>query len=197
MSKTFKFDDVTGVILAGGQSRRMGRDKALLKVDAVPLFEIILGLMQDFFANVIIAGDRPDLTRPGVSCYPDRYPGSALGGLYTGLLAAKTEMVFVSSCDMPFPDPEIVRLILARREGYDAVVPKTPGALEPLFALYRKNCLRHMRDMLERQEYRVYDFYPHVRARYLHVEELPSDWQWSLMNVNTPEEYERLKERKL
>ena len=83
MGTNNKFDDVTGVILAGGRSRRMGRDKALLKVDGVPLFERILGMMQGFFSNVIIAGDRPDLTRPGVPCYPDRYPGSALGGLYT------------------------------------------------------------------------------------------------------------------
>jgi len=67
-------------------------------------------------------------------------------------------------CEIPFPDPDIIQLILAQREGYDAVVPKIPGGFEPLSALYRKSCLKHMRDMLERYEYRVYDFYPQVRV---------------------------------
>jgi molybdopterin-guanine dinucleotide biosynthesis protein A len=195
MSSKDLFDNVTGVILAGGRSLRMGRDKTMLKIGGVTLFERILGIMNDFFSNVIIAGDRPDLTRPDVPCYPDRYTGSALGGLYTGLLEAKTEKIFVSSCDMPFPDTAIIRMILSESEGYDAVVPKPPGGFEPLFALYRKTCLGSMHDMLERDEYRIYDFYSKMRVRYLSVEELPSGWQWSLMNINTPEEYDCVKER--
>ncbi len=76
--KRTKNNEVTGIILAGGRSRRMGRDKALLKVNGIAMFERILGMMQGFFSNVIIAGDRPDLMRPGVPCYSDRYPGSSL-----------------------------------------------------------------------------------------------------------------------
>jgi molybdopterin-guanine dinucleotide biosynthesis protein A len=84
MSSKDLFDNVTGVILAGGRSLRMGRDKTMLKIGGVTLFERILGIMNDFFSNVIIAGDRPDLTRPDVPCYPDRYTGSALGGFTLG-----------------------------------------------------------------------------------------------------------------
>lgn len=192
-----KFDNITGVILAGGESSRMGRDKAMLKVAGISLFERILRVMQDLFSNVLIAGNRQDLTRPGVPCYPDRYPGSALGGIYTGLFEAKTHLIFVSACDMPYPDSDLIRLILAKREGYDVVVPQTPGGLEPLFALYSKACLEPIQDMLERGEYRIYDFYPQVRVRYLSVEELLSGRKWSLMNVNTPEEYHSVKERDL
>lgn len=190
------FNEVTGVILAGGRSSRMGRDKAMLKVGKETLFDRILGVMQSLFPRVLIAGDRPDLARPDVPCYPDHYPGSALGGLYTGLIEAKTDAIFVSSCDIPFPAAEIIRLILSVREGYDAVVPLTPDGFEPLFALYHKACLPAMRDMLERKEYCVFDFYPLMRVRYLSVAELPPDWRWSLMNVNTPEEFDFLKERK-
>ncbi|MFA4837013.1 MAG: molybdenum cofactor guanylyltransferase [Dehalococcoidia bacterium] len=200
MNNDDKFNDVTGVILAGGRSTRMGRDKAMLRVGedgGVTLFERLLELMQALFPKIIIAGDRPDLCQIQLPCYPDRYPGSALGGLYTGLFEANSEMIFVSPCDLAFPDPKLARLILAQRRDYDVVVPKTPAGIEPLFALYRKSCLEHMRNMLERSEYRIYDFFPQVRVRYMGVEELPSDWQWSLMNINTPEDYCRMKERNL
>jgi molybdopterin-guanine dinucleotide biosynthesis protein A len=190
-----KFDDVTGVILAGGESSRMGMDKAVLKVAGVSLFERILRVMQDLFSDVLIAGDRQDLTRVGVPCYRDRYPGSALGGIYTGLFEAKTHLIFISACDMPYPDSGLIRLILAQREGYDVVVPQTPGGLEPLFALYSKACLEPIWNMLKRGEYRIYDFYPQIRVRYLSVEELPLGWEWSLLNVNTPEEYHSIKRR--
>jgi molybdopterin-guanine dinucleotide biosynthesis protein A len=192
-----KFDDITGVILAGGRSSRMGRDKAMLKVAGISLFERILRVMQDLFSNVLIAGDWQDLTRPGVPCYPDCYPGIALGGIYTGLFEAKTHLIFVSACDLPYPDTNLIRQILSHREGYDVVVPKNPAGLEPLFALYSKACLEPIRDMLERGEYRIYDFYPQIRVRYLGVEELPSGWEWSLMNVNTSEEYHSIKESDL
>jgi molybdopterin-guanine dinucleotide biosynthesis protein A len=173
----------------------MGRDKAMLKVGEETFFDRILGMMQSLFPRVIIAGNRPDLTRPGVPYYPDKYPGSALGGLHTGLFAAQTEKIFVSSCDIPFPSPDIIRIILAERGSFDVVVPKTPDGFEPLFGLYHKNCLPAMRDMLERKEYCVFDFYPLMRVRYLGVDELPPDWRRSLMNVNTPEEFDSLKDR--
>jgi molybdopterin-guanine dinucleotide biosynthesis protein A len=152
--------------------------------------------MKSFFPQVLIAGDRPDLTRPGVPCYADYYPGSALGGLYTGLFEAKTDMIFVSSCDIPFPASDIIGILLSARKGYDVVVPLTPAGFEPLFALYHKNCLPVMRDMLERKAFRIFDFYPLVRVRYMRAAELPPDWRRSLMNVNTPEESNALKKRR-
>lgn len=190
-----EYDDVTGVILAGGRSSRMGRDKAMLKIGEETLFDRILGIMQPLFPRIIIAGDRPDLTRPGLPYYPDRYPGSALGGLYTGLLMAETDTIFVSSCDIPFPASDIIRILLDEREGYDGVVPRTPDGYEPLFALYHKNCLSVMQDMLERHEYCVFDFYPLKNIRYVSVSKFPQDWRLSLMNVNTPEEFDSIKVR--
>ncbi|MBI5594290.1 MAG: molybdenum cofactor guanylyltransferase [Deltaproteobacteria bacterium] len=190
MRSICEFDDVTGVILAGGRSTRMGKDKATLEIGGVSLFENILWVMQALFPQIIIAGDRRDLSSPDIPCYSDHYPGSALGGLYTGLYEAKTDLIFVASCDLPFPDPYIIRLILAYRHDFDVVVPKTPYGLEPIFALYRKTCLDHMKDMLEHDEYRIYDFYPKVSVRYVNVDELPDGWENSFLNVNTPEEFQ-------
>ncbi|MDH3453964.1 MAG: molybdenum cofactor guanylyltransferase [Desulfuromonadales bacterium] len=190
-----KYPDVTGVILAGGSSSRMGQDKATLRLEGVSLFERTLQTFQDLFQDILIAGDRPDLARPGIPAVADIYPGSALGGLYTGLFTARTPWIFVAPCDMPYPDPALIRDILARREGYDVVVPCTPDGFEPLFACYHKNCLEVIRSMLLARPYCVYDFYPQVRACHVLEEELPYGWHRSLRNVNTPEDFKALKEK--
>ena len=184
-----KFDDVTAVILAGGRSSRMGRDKALLEVAGVPLIARILRVMRDSFTTFLISGDRPDLAEPAIPYYADRFPGSALGGIYTGLIEAETPYIFVSACDMPYPDPHLIREIVGRREGNDAVVPRTGQYREPLFALYSKSCMVPIQNMLENNNYRIQNLYEIVKVMYLDFEEMFFDWKKALMNVNTPREY--------
>lgn len=189
--------DVTGVLLAGGKSRRMGKDKAQLEFSGQTMFERALKLLQLNFTAVLIAGERPDLSQPDVPALPDIYPGSALGGLYTGLKAANSSWVFVAPCDMPYPDQRIVELLLQNRNGYDAVVPRTPAGYEPVFALYHKNCLSQMEAMLQQDQYRIYDFYQRINIRYIDPPELPEGWQRSLINVNTPDDLARIKEENM
>jgi molybdopterin-guanine dinucleotide biosynthesis protein A len=188
------FNDVTGVLLAGGKSRRMGCDKASIAIAGQTLASRSLALLQHYFRHVLIAGDRPDLARAGVPAIPDSYPGSALGGLYTGLLAAKTEWIFVVPCDMPYPDHRILEMLLSYRNGHDAVVPRTPRGYEPVFALYHKHCLAGMERMLRNGQYRIYDFYQRIEVRYLDWQAMPEGWERSLLNVNTPEELACVKE---
>jgi molybdopterin-guanine dinucleotide biosynthesis protein len=197
ISHNDKYPNLTGVILAGGQSRRMGQDKARMQIYGRSMFERALALLQKFCSTILIAGDRPDLARPGIPALPDLYPGSALGGLYTGLKAATTEWILVTPCDMPYPDPRIVKRLLAQRPGFDAVVPRTPAGYEPVFALYHKNCLPHMVAMLQHGEFRIYDFYQRIKIRYLDPPELPTGWEKTLINVNTPEELARIEEEKM
>jgi len=189
-----KYTDLTGVILAGGQSRRMGQDKARMQISGRSMFARALELLQKFCPTILIAGDRPDLARPDVPALPDIFPGSALGGLYTGLKAATTEWILVAPCDMPYPDHRIVERMLAHRTGYDAVVPRTPGGYEPVFALYHKNCLPQMEAMLRQNQFRIYDFYQRISIRYLDPPELPEGWERTLINLNTPEDLTRIKE---
>ena len=188
VAMTKPYADVTGVILAGGRSRRMGQDKATLEVAGATLFARTLTMLRSLFPRVLIAGDRPDLVRPEVPCVPDIYPGSALGGIHGGLSAASTPWIFVAPCDLAYPDPELVRFILGHRDGYDIVLPRTPSGLEPVFALYHKNCLPAMEEMLARGDYRIYDFYDQVRVCYLDAATLPAGWQRALLNLNTPED---------
>ncbi|MEK7826454.1 MAG: molybdenum cofactor guanylyltransferase [Thermodesulfobacteriota bacterium] len=189
--------DITGVILVGGKSRRMGRDKAFLQIVGKTLFERVLEIFRESFDRIVLVGDRAErFAAYDLPVLPDIYPGSALGGLYTALYHAETEYIFVSSCDLPFPNREILLYLCSLRDGFDAVVPNTAHGFEPLFALYAKSCLGPMRVLLESGNFCAYGYYPHVRVRYVKGEELaPLDRDGrSFVNVNTPEEFEKIKE---
>ena len=187
--------NVTGVILVGGKSRRMGKDKAFLEVDGVPIFDRVLAVFNECLSRVLLVGNREErFAAYGLPVVPDIYPGSSLGGLYTGLYSAQTEYVFVSSCDLPFPSAEILRHLCSLKDGFDAVVPSTPYGYEPLFALYSKSCLEPIKALLDRGEFCAYAYYPQIRVRYVPPEELAHfdrDGR-AFLNVNTPEEFAKI-----
>ncbi len=187
-------NDTTGVILAGGKSTRMGCDKALLILNGETLFRRVLHVLQGLFSDIIIAGDRPDLACFHVPYHPDPYPGSSLGGIYTGLCASTRPYIFVAACDIPFPDPEPVRIILSHRRDNDVVIFKTPGGFEPCFALYSQRCRGPIKTMLTQGLYHIVDFFPHVKVCHLDAAVLVPQWESSLKNVNTPEEFSSIKE---
>ena len=185
-------DNITGVILVGGKSRRMGQDKTFLKVGGIPIFERILTVFKENFERVVLVGDREErFASYGCTLLPDIYPGSSLGGLYTGLYHAETEYVFVSSCDLPFPNGDILRYLCSIRNGFDAVVVSTEYGYEPLFAVYSKSCLKPIKTLLESGNCCAYAYYPQIQVRFVELKEishLNSDGR-SFFNVNTPEDF--------
>lgn len=189
------FKDTTGVILVGGKSRRMGKDKAFLKVEGITFFEKILKVFKENFIQVLLAGDKEErFADYNLQHFPDIYPGSSLGGLYTGLYNAKTEYVFVSSCDLPFPNEDVLRYLYSLKTGFDAVVPCSIYGYEPLFALYSKSCLEPIRGQLVRGEYCAYAYYPEIRVRSVSSDELSElnpDGS-AFMNINTPEDFAKI-----
>ena len=192
--------DITGVILVGGKSRRMGRDKAFLEFAGGPLFERVLEVFRESFERVLLVGDRPErFAGYDLPVLEDIFPGSALGGLYTGLHLAQTDHIFVSSCDLPFPSKAVIGHLCSLKNGFDAVVPSSLHGFEPLFALYSRKCLDPMRELLESGNLCIYEFYPQVRVRRVPCEELaPLDPEGkSLMNINTPGDLDRLRKKAL
>lgn len=190
-----RYPDITGVILVGGKSRRMGRDKAFLPWKGRALFEEVLSVFNDSFKDVLLVGDDGErFGGYGCAVVPDIYPGSALGGLYTGVYQARTDYVFVAPCDMPYPSRELLHYLCSLRNGYDAIVPEREDAFEPLYALYAKSSLRCMKSLLEGGNLRIYDLYPMLRTRYVGGSELErfGGAGRSLVNVNTPEEVAKL-----
>jgi molybdopterin-guanine dinucleotide biosynthesis protein A len=187
--------EITGIILVGGKSRRMGRDKAFLKLRGKTLFEGVLDIFRENFERIMLVGNNPERFSPyGIPIVPDIYPGSSLGGIYTGLFHSTSDYIFASSCDLPFPNGDVLRYLCALREGYDAVVTTTANGYEPLFALYSKSCLDPMKALIESGDFCAYAYFPQVRVRHVPYEELAhldSDRN-AFVNVNTPEEFKNI-----
>ncbi|MEI6388786.1 MAG: molybdenum cofactor guanylyltransferase [Spirochaetota bacterium] len=189
---------ITGLILVGGKSRRMGVDKALLEIAGQPLIERVIELFSACFDRTLLAGDQGQrFAGYGLPIVSDLYPGSPLGGIYTGLAAAGTEHVFVASCDLPFPSPAILHHLCSLKDGFDAVVPLAARGYEPLFALYSKRCLGPIKALLDSGDCCAYAYFPEIQARYVLPGELAELDREGLafFNVNTPEDLERAAKR--
>jgi molybdopterin-guanine dinucleotide biosynthesis protein A len=188
----------SGVVLAGGESRRLGRNKALLRIGGQTLIERVVDCVAPMSAEVVVVVASPSQGAelplpPGVRVVTDRYPGcGSLGGIYTGLDASREPWVLLVACDMPFLNPRLLRRLMAMRRGVDAVVPRLGGQPEPLHAVYSKTCLEPMERMLRARELKIAPLFEAVRVRYVDEETIdridPS--HRSFFNVNSPADVE-------
>jgi molybdenum cofactor guanylyltransferase len=192
--------ETSGIILAGGRSQRMGEDKAFIKISQKPIIEMITDLFRKVFKETLIVTLRKDsYLYLNVGVYEDIFPErGALGGLYTGLFRSNFSKAFAVACDMPFLNEDVINYLCQQADGYDVVVPRTEDGLQPLHALYSKRCVGAIETVLTDDKTRIVDFYPLVRVRMVDSREFVSlDPQMqSFVNINTPEELNRLKNQK-
>lgn len=185
--------DVTGIILAGGKSRRMGEDKRFLKVGEATLLERSIHVMAQVFSDVlvVIAQDSPVLDVPGCRVHRDLIPDcGSLGGLYTGLMQASRSRIFAVACDMPFLNPDMIRWFLACDQEADIVMAQLETGLQPLHAVYGKRTLPYLKQRAEARQLKIQTVAsePSLRVRIV----LPSEWKdldpqsRSFQNVNSP-----------
>jgi molybdopterin-guanine dinucleotide biosynthesis protein A len=186
---------LTLAIQAGGESRRMGRDKALLPFLGQPLILRLLSRLAGIADEVLVTSNQPEQYRfLGFTPIPDLLPGlGALGGLYTALSAAAHPFVAVVACDMPFASAEIflAELALLRETNADAVIPRSEAGTEPFHAVYRvETCLPPVREAIEGGKRRADAWFDQVSIRYLDGQEIhPYDPDMlAFFNINTPEE---------
>jgi FdhD protein len=189
---------VTGVILAGGRSGRMGSDKALLPYQGGRFIEAIHRRMEELFEEVIVAtGETARYDFLPCRRVTDLHPGmGALGGIHAALRASDSEKVFVVACDMPHLAPDLIRHLCSLAEEADVVVPEGVGGLEPLHAVYRKGVLPAVEDALRNGQCRVVSFFDRVRVRRVPLAEvvrIDPDLR-AFRNINTPEEYYRFRD---
>lgn len=184
---------MTGVLLAGGHSRRMGQDKALLAYRGAPLWQQSRQVLAACCEKLLIAGERPDLAAENLPYFPDAFPGSSLAGLHTGLTHVDTDWITVLPCDLPWPSPALLRRLQAAcGESFDAVVPRTRMGREPLVACYRKSALPKITERLLSDQPKILDLLDELNVRYLEEEELPTGWRRNLRNINSPDDLSRL-----
>lgn len=185
--------ELTGIVLAGGASRRMGHDKALLDLWGRPLLEVVIERMRRVCAEVlVVASDVGPYAGFGARLVADHFRDvGVLGGLHAGLEAAANELTLAVGCDMPFLDPCLLRAFAGWAEDFDAVLLRQGEQVEPLHAAYRRTCLPAIEAAIRAGRRRVVSFFPYVRVRYVTPDEVkPFDpYLRSFRNINTLEEW--------
>jgi molybdenum cofactor guanylyltransferase len=182
------------IILAGGRSRRMGRNKALLPVRGRPVIERILHRLQGWGDPLVVTHQPEAYRHLGVSRIPDRFPGKGpLAGIHAGLSRSRHRVNLVVACDMPFVSRALADLLLEHLGERDAAVPRLDGRLQPLFAVYTKGCLEPLEASLEGGELGVVRFLARIRTQVVNEEAIAAvaDPQLALFNMNEPTDYDR------
>jgi len=188
---------VSVAILAGGESRRMGRNKALLPLGGRPLIAHIVAIAQSLSEDVIVVTKTPEVYEfLGVPLVTDRHEGvGPLAGLHAAFDATSCPWVIALACDMPFVSRDLLNYLLRCRTDVDVVMPRVGGREEPLHAVYRREpCLSAVERAIRRGERRLISFLPSVRVRYVEEQELRTvDPELrSFWNANTPEEWQQV-----
>jgi len=180
----------TGVILAGGKSRRMGADKAFLEVGREGMIERVAAELLKVFDEVLIGGGSEETGRRlGLKILKDRISeGGPLSGIHTALHGAVYPKCLVVACDMPFVNADLAHYMIKQAEGYDVAVPRHGIHLQPLFAVYDKSSIPVVEKSLQDARYKIIDFYTRVRVNYVNEENLRTfaDIDTAFFNVNTP-----------
>jgi len=189
---------VTGVILAGGESRRMGSDKSLLPFHGARFIDHTYRIMAELFDEVLIVTNSPDLYS-AIPCrkVPDLYYAQgSLAGIHAGVSHASHNAAFVVACDMPFINPEAITLLCNLAADGDVVIPISAHGPEPLHALYHKRCLPAMEAVLDAGHKRIVGFFPQVKVVEVPAADLSAlgAAESSFLNVNTPQEYFSLRD---
>jgi molybdenum cofactor guanylyltransferase len=184
---------VTGIILAGGKSRRMGEDKRFITLGTATLLDRCRSVMTEHFEEVLIitAQDSPPLDGHGCRVYEDLVADcGSLGGLYTGLHHASCSRIFVVACDMPFLNSQLIKFFVSRDPDADVVIGRLPNGLQPMHAVYAKQALPWFERRAQARQLKIQDIVLEPSLKIAIAE--ASDWAGidptsrSFQNVNTP-----------
>lgn len=191
---------MTGIILSGGKSTRLGGlNKAFIQVRGERLIERTIRIYRKLFKDIFIVTNSPlDYLEFNVEIVTDIIPGkAALGGIYTGLFFATCDHAFVSACDMPFLNAPFIRYMMSETKNHSIVVPRTPEGLQPLHAIYSRRLIKPIRRLIEEDRLKITDLFLKSGVREIPPEKITEfDPEMRLfMNINTAEELENLADR--
>lgn len=195
----------TGIILAGGLSRRMGSNKALLEWNGSSVLEQVIQAMAPAVQRIILsAGENTAAyTALPYDCVQDNYPGKGpLAGLHAALEASETDWNLICACDMPLLEPSFfkgMKWLAESGQELHAIVPRLAGRVHPLAGAYHRRVLPELEQRLIDNRLKVTQWLEEIGCRYVDVDELESagvhNVAIQLSNMNTPEEYKHIRNR--
>lgn len=182
---------ITAIILSGGKSSRMGTDKALLKINDNDLLDRAIEVCQPVCAHIIISSNHPKHRKLGVHIVPDEIQNCGpLGGVFSCLKKSSTDWSFVLSVDAVFVETTFIEFLTNEVGAFDAVVPVHSNGIEPLIALYHKNCLPEMEEMLKRGDFKMRNLFSKINVKYVDVQNWLEKYPRLFFNMNKPGDFD-------
>ena len=189
--------DINAIVLCGGQSSRMGyRNKCFFKLGDLSFIEIITDKLSTIFDNILLVAKDPKEYIPlGYKVVTDVFKeSSSLTGIHAGLFFSSTKYNFIVGCDTPLIKPELIKYLVSTLDSnYQVVVPKVKGYFEPLCAIYSKDCIPIIEDMLKKRSFKISKLFSEVNTKVVEDSVLkkydPS--LHSFFNINTEEDYKK------
>jgi molybdopterin-guanine dinucleotide biosynthesis protein A len=185
---------ISGFILAGGMSSRMGSDKALLLVKGEPLLGRMIRLVEPFCQTVAVSGEKQGYMDFNIEMVPDLLPGCGpIGGVISSLKHSSTEWNLLISVDVPFVNPEFLHHLISCLGEYDCIVPQHEGRVEPLMGLYHRQIIPVVEEMIDRGDYKLMRLLDKLNVRYVNCDPLVKEFPRLFSNINFPEDYHSCK----
>jgi len=189
---------MTSIILAGGKSSRLGRSKALQAIGGKSLIQWVIDHLAILSTEIIIAtahGEAiPCSSAVKIKTVADIYPGKGpLVGIYSGLIASSSSRAIVVGCDTPFLSISLLEYITQTCSTFDVIVPRIKNKLEPLCAVYSKNCSGPIQGLLEQNELRIDKLFSMVKVKYIEEDEINrfDPEHLSFFNINSQADLDR------
>jgi molybdopterin-guanine dinucleotide biosynthesis protein A len=186
--------EITAIILAGGKSSRMKQDKGLVYFNGKMLVEHVIDALKKITDIIIIITYNTEYKKLGYSCFVDELKNKGpLGGIYTGLLNSATQKNLLVGCDMPFLSEALLSSLINTCSDEDVLLTEHEGMAEPLCSVYDKNCMAHIRRLLEKNQLKITDAMAGLKTRVISFDN--EDWFIGneFANINTIEELNKYK----
>ncbi|MBN1934694.1 MAG: molybdenum cofactor guanylyltransferase [Anaerolineae bacterium] len=191
-------DNISGIILAGGKSSRLGQNKALIEFEGKPIVQHVVDVLRPLVDEIVLATNTPEsFAFLKLRMVADLYAETgALGGLHAGLSAIQSEYGLVVGCDMPFLNTALLQHMLLHTTGYDIVMPHIDDYYEPLHAIYARRCLAVIEHSIQSGQRRLLSFVSQMNVRYIKGDEIDrfDPQRLAFFNLNSPDDLKRMYE---
>lgn len=181
---------ISGFILAGGKSSRMGTDKALLLVQDEPMLQRMVRLLVPFCKTIAISGNKPEYNDFNIEQVADLYSGCGpISGIISTLKHSSTEWNLLVSVDVPFINEAFLLNLIAHIGNYDCIIAEHEGRVEPLMGLYNRQMIPVVEQMISQRDYKLMRLLDQFNVRYVNCDNLIKQFPRLFVNINLPEDY--------
>ncbi|WP_167617654.1 molybdenum cofactor guanylyltransferase [Maribellus sediminis] len=180
---------ITGIILTGGQSKRMGSDKALLQLEGKTLLKRAVDLCTGLCDEILISSNNPEHQVEGIQRIDDEIADCGpIGGIFSCLKHSASDWNFVLSVDAPFVQPDFIQFLKNKTDQFDAIVPVHDGKKEPLIAMYHKNALPQIEAQIKAENYKLHFLLQELNTNFVDATEWLVRYPELFRNLNAPED---------